>query len=232
MDLVGPVGQGIPGNLVLPSDLEVQGVLVGQVTPIHLFALIILAVPEVLGAQNPADLVRPSDQLVQGYHLDQAVPSPREDQEGQDDRYHLLAQVVQADQDYPEALRYLLVLEFLVFLGIQEGPALLLHLDCLAIQANQDFQLYLYCLDYLDIQANQDRPLVQADQEYQCLKDQDHLSPLSVREIQQAQAAPDVLLFLDCLYFPGDLEGPSLPWHLLAPEVLLVLAAQEAPCLP
>lgn len=29
---------------------------------------------------------------------------------------HLLAQVVQADQDYPEALRYLLVLEFLVFL--------------------------------------------------------------------------------------------------------------------
>lgn len=49
-------------------------------------------------------------------------------------------------------------------------------------------------------------PLVQADQEYQCLKDQDHLSPLSVREIQQAQAALDVLLFLDCLYFLGDLS--------------------------
>lgn len=44
------------------------------------------------------------------------------------------------------------------YLGIQEGPALLLHLDCLAIQANQDFQLYLYCLDYPDIQANQDHP--------------------------------------------------------------------------
>lgn len=39
--------------------------------------------------QRIPNLVRPSDQLVQGYHLDQAVPSPREDQEGQDDRYHL-----------------------------------------------------------------------------------------------------------------------------------------------
>lgn len=29
------------------------------------------------------------------------------------------------------------------YLGIQEGLVLLLHLDCLEIQANQDFQLYL-----------------------------------------------------------------------------------------
>lgn len=199
VDLVDPVDQGIPGNLVLPSDLEVQGALEGQVTPVLLFALTIQEVLEVLGAQNLVDLVRPSVQLVQGYHLDQAVPSPQKDQEGQDDRYHLLAQVVQAVQDYLEAPQYLLVLEFLAFLGIQEGLVLLLHLDCLEIQANQDFQLYLYCLDYLGIQANRDHPLVQGDQEYQCLKDQGHLSPLSVQEILQAQAALDVLLFLGCL---------------------------------
>lgn len=199
VDLVDPVGQGILGNLVLPSDLEVQVVLVGQVTPVHLFALIILGVLEVLGAQNLVDLARPSDQLVQGCHLDQADPFPLEDQEGQDDQYHLLAQVVQADQGYPEAPRYLLVLEFQACLGIQEGLALLLHQDCLAVQANQDFQLHLYCLDYPGIQANQDHPLVQGDQEYQCLKVQGHLSPLSIQEIQQAQAALDVLLFLGCL---------------------------------
>lgn len=39
VDLADPVVQGIPGNLVLPSDLEVQGALVGQVTPFLLFAL-------------------------------------------------------------------------------------------------------------------------------------------------------------------------------------------------
>lgn len=199
VDPVDPVGQGILGNLVLLSDLEVQGVLVGQVTPVHLFALIILGVLEVLGAQNLVDLARPSDQLVRGCRLDQADPFPLEDQEGQDDQYHLLAQVVQADQGYLEAPRYLLVLEFLECLGIQEGLALLLHLDCLAVQANQDFQLHLYCLDYLGIQANQDHPLVQGYQEYQCLKVQGHLSPLSTQEIQQAQAALDVLLFLGCL---------------------------------
>lgn len=34
-------------------------------------------------------LVHPSDQLGQGYHLDQAVPFPLKDQEGQDDQCHL-----------------------------------------------------------------------------------------------------------------------------------------------
>lgn len=138
-----PADQGIPGNLVLPSDLEVQGVPVGQVTPVLLFALTILGVLGVLDAQNLVDLVHPSDPLVRGYHLGQVVPFPLKDQEGQDDQYHLLAQVVQAGQDYLEGPQYLLVLEFLAFLGIQEGLALLLHLDCPEIQANQDFQLYL-----------------------------------------------------------------------------------------
>lgn len=141
--LVDPAGQGSPGNLVLPSGLEVQGVPGGQVTPALLFALTILGALEVLDAQNLVDLAHPSVLLAQGFHLDLVVPFPLKDQEGQDGQCHLLAQVVQAGQDYLEGPQYLLVLEFLAFLGIQEGLVLLLHLDCLKIQANQDFQLYL-----------------------------------------------------------------------------------------
>lgn len=49
-------------------------------------------------------------------------------------------------------------------------------------------------------------PLVQGDREYQCWKAQGHLSPLSIQEILQAQAALDVLLFPGCLLPLGDLS--------------------------
>ncbi|KAI1234791.1 hypothetical protein IHE44_0003169 [Lamprotornis superbus] len=48
VDLVDPADQGIPGNLVLPSDLEVQGVLVGQVAQVSPEALVVQGVLDIL----------------------------------------------------------------------------------------------------------------------------------------------------------------------------------------